>query len=315
MRHRKLGNTDTEVPSVSLGTWVFGGECWGCADDNESIKVVREAVESGMEMIDTAPIYGGGRSEEVIGKALKGIERGRYKIATKCGLEKKGNAIRPNLSRVFIREEIDNSLRRLRTDHIDLYQCHWPDPDTPFSESFGELNRLKDEGKIKHIGVSNFSLEELKEAMSLAEIASNQIRYSIFDREPELEMIPFCQENSISILSYGSLGGGILTGKYREPRRFPKGDVRSFFYKYYSRDFWERSAELVSVLQRIAEEHSAPVSNSAINWVLRTDAVASCIAGCRNTAQLRSNVRAGGWSLSEKELSDIETVYQKAFNG
>jgi len=152
MKNRKIGNTDLQVPSVCLGTWVFGGDCWGNPNDAESIRVVEEAIDKGWNFIDTAPIYGSGRSEEVIGKALKG-KKDKVIIATKCGLEKHGKGIRPNLTPFFIREEIENSLRRLGVDTIDIYQCHWPDPKTPIEDTFTELNILKAEGKIKHIGV------------------------------------------------------------------------------------------------------------------------------------------------------------------
>jgi methylglyoxal reductase len=312
MQFRKIGNSDLEVSAVALGTWVFGGDCWGPADDARSENVVAEAIERGINLIDTAPVYGGGRSEEVIGRAIKG-KRDRVVVATKCGLQKQGRAIRPNLTAAFIREEIENSLRRLGVDMIDLYQCHWPDDKTSFEETFTELNNLAEEGKIKHIGVSNFSRGQLEEAMSFAPVVSNQIQYSIFERSVEKELLPFCVERNVSFLTYGSLGGGILTGKYSSPPALPKGDVRSFFYKYYGEPFWSRGRELMHILDDIAGKRGVPVAHVAINWVLANPGVASCIAGARAADQVCQNAAAASWALSAEEMKRIQTGYDCVF--
>ncbi|MDD5634320.1 MAG: aldo/keto reductase, partial [Candidatus Omnitrophica bacterium] len=213
MKYRKIGNSDLEVSVVALGTWVFGGDSWGVADDTMSVKVAEKAIEKGINFIDTAPVYGSGRSEEIVGKAIQN-KRDKVFLATKCGLEQKGSSIRANLKKEFIRTEIENSLRRLKVEMIDLYQCHWPDPNTPVEETFGELNKLIKEGKIRYIGVSNFDKKVLEDACQQANIVSNQVQYSILERKIEKELVPFCKEKNISILSYGALGGGILTGKY-----------------------------------------------------------------------------------------------------
>lgn len=312
MQFRKIGNSDLEVSVVSLGTWVFGGDCWGEADDARSEHVVAKAVEKGINLIDTAPIYGSGRSEEVIGRAIKG-KRDRVFIATKCGLQQQGRAIRPNLTAAFIREEIENSLRRLGVEVIDLYQCHWPDERTPFEETFTELNRLAEEGKIRHIGVSNFTRQQLEEALSFSPIVSNQMQYSLFERLIEKELMPFCRERNVSFLTYGSLGGGILTGKYNTPPVLPKGDVRSFFYKYYGEPFWSRGRELILVLEDIAGKRAVPVTHVAINWVLAHSEIASCIAGARQTEQVEQNASAVDWKLSVEELECIQTEHDRIF--
>jgi aryl-alcohol dehydrogenase-like predicted oxidoreductase len=181
------------------------------------------------------------------------------------------------------------------------------------SETFGELSRLVKEGKIKHIGVSNYSKELLEEAASIAPIVSNQVHYSIFHRDIEKDLIPFSREKGISILTYGSLGGGILSGKYKEPPSFPKGDVRSFFYTYYREPFWSKARELVSVLEGIAAKHDVATSQVAIDWVLNCSEVASCITGCRTPQQLGQNVPAADWSLSEEEIARIDAEYKKIF--
>ncbi|NQT32422.1 MAG: aldo/keto reductase [Candidatus Omnitrophica bacterium] len=313
MQYRKIANSDLDVSAICLGSWVFGGDpCWGEAEDARSERVVAEALAGGINFIDTAPIYGSGRSEEVIGRAIKG-KRDSVIIATKCGLEKKGHSIRPNLSAKFIREEIERSLRRLQVERVDLYQCHWPDPNTSVRETFGELNKLVTEGKIKHIGVSNFSREEVEKALRVAPIISNQVQYSLLSRDVEDGLMPYCKENDISILSYGSLGGGILTGKYKEPPPVKRGDVKDFFYRYYTEPYWSKAKEFVAVLRRIADGGNVPVSHVAIDWVTSHPEVASCIVGCRTPEQLKENVNASDWSLSDEELDLIEEGYRRIF--
>ncbi|MDP8299275.1 MAG: aldo/keto reductase [Candidatus Tantalella remota] len=307
MKYRKLGNTDMEVSAVCLGSWVFGGDCWGDVEDLQSVQVVKEAIENGINFIDTAPVYGSGRSEKVIGRVLSKADEKIF-VATKCGLEIEGKAIRPNLTKEFIREEIENSLKRLNVETVDLYQCHWPDPNTPMEESFGELNALVGEGKIKHIGVSNFSEEQLAEALTFSNVVSNQVQYSLLDREIEEDLIPFCGEKGVSILSYGPLGGGILTGKYKELPQVSKGDVKSFFYKFYREPFWSQARGLVDVLDDIADEHGVPTSQVAMNWVLSRSEVGSCIVGCRSSDQLKSNIAASDWELSTEELERIPQI-------
>lgn len=312
MKFRKIGSSDLEVSSVCLGTWVFGGFMWGGANDNESKGAVGEAIEKGINFIDTAPIYGDGRSEEVIGKAIAG-RRDNLIIATKCGLQKKGRNIEANLSASFIREEIENSLKRLGVDMIDLYQCHWPDENTPYEETFGELNKLASEGKIRYIGVSNFSGSQTEKALEVSPIVSNQVHYSLFERKIEDDLFPLCNDRGVSILSYGSLGGGILTGKYSEPKKFPKSDARNFFYTYYEEPFWSKARELVKTLEEIASKRGVATSQVAINWVLSHKEVASCIAGSRTPGQLDQNAASGTWQLSEEELSRIEEEYKRIF--
>ena len=313
MQYRKIGSSDLEVSSICLGTWVFGGQCWGEVEDAQSVSVVEEAASRGINFIDTAPIYGGGRSEEVIGKALKNIS-GDMIIATKCGLEQKGSSIVANLSPAFIKGEVENSLRRLGREAIDLYQCHWPDEETPLEETFGEINKLIQEGKVRYIGVSNFNRQLMEEALCVAPIVSNQMQYSLFNRDIEESLVPLCREKGVSILSYGSLGGGILTGKYKKPPQVKKGDVKQFFYQYYKEPFWSQVKEFVPVLEEIASKHEAPTSDVAINWVLSSKEVASCIVGCRTPDQLAQNAQAANWSLTEEELKMIQSEYDRIFS-
>jgi len=307
MKYKKIGNSNMNASSVCLGSWVFGGDVWGEVDDEESLRVMEEAVEKGVNLIDTAPVYGYGRAEEVIGRFLAG-KKNKVMIATKCGLEGKGMALRPNLSAKFIREEVENSLRRLNVEAIDLYQCHWPDPNTPLQETFEQMKKLTCEGKIKHIGVCNFGKEALSSACSIAPVISNQVQYSLLDREIEKELIPFCEEKNISILSYGVLGGGVLSGKYKKAPAFSKGDVKSFFYKYYKGPGWDKAKKVVGVLEEISAVRKVPTSQVAINWVLSRRQVASCIVGCRTQQQLEKNVGASDWELTAEEIEKIENV-------
>ncbi|MCK4851574.1 MAG: aldo/keto reductase, partial [Candidatus Omnitrophica bacterium] len=308
MRRGKITNTDLEVSPISLGSWVFGGDCWGETDDSESVDVVKEAIAGGINMIDTAPVYGNGRSESVIGRAIQG-RRDRVTVATKCGLEVKGASMRINLSAGFIRKDAEASLRRLGIETIDLYQCHWPDKDTPLEETFGEMLRLQKEGKIRYIGVCNFDRALLSRALAIAPVVSDQVQYSLFDRSIEQDLLSFCGERSVSILAYGALGGGMLTGKYKEPPVFNKGDARSFFYKYYREPFWSKGKRLVSSVEEIAASRGVPVAGAAINWVLSHDEVVSCIVGNRTRDQLRKNLSAAEWDLSGEELRHIQEEY------
>lgn len=305
MEYGKIEKAQANVSIVGLGSWVFGGGEWGEVDDNMSIRVVEEAVDNGINFIDTAPIYGFGRAEQVVGRALRG-KRHKVVLATKCGLERKGKTIRPNLSPGFIREEIENSLRRLRVDYIDLYQCHWPDINTSLLDTFGELNNLVKEGKVRHIGVCNFEYEFLNQSCKIAPIVSNQVEYSILNRGIEMNLLPFCRENKIAVFSYGSLAGGILTGKYQEPPVLSKGDVRSFFYKYYSQRFWEETAKnTLDKLKKAADKHKSSISQVSINWVLSHPEITSCLVGCRTPLQLKENISAAEWKLTKEEAQNL----------
>lgn len=305
MKYSLITGTDMKVSELCLGTWVFGGDCWGDTDDSISVRVTEEAIDSGINFIDTAPIYGAGRAEVVIGKAIKG-KRDKVLIATKCGLKKKGEAIDVDLSAEFIRKDLENSLRRLGIDAIDLYQCHWPSNNTRYSETFGELDDLKRKGKIRNIGVSNFSVRETRKAMEYAPIVTNQVQYSLLDRRIEEELMPFCEENNVGILPYGVLGGGILTGKYKEPPRVEQGDVKDFFYRFYKDPLWSRILELVSVMDGIALQRGARASQVAINWVRSHRVIPSCIVGCRTLDQLRDNLKSLEWELTGEESVSID---------
>ena len=309
MRYRRLGKSDLEVSVISLGTWAMGGTHWGPADDEASIATIRAAVESGVNLIDTAPVYGNGHSEEVVGKAIQFI-RDRVIIATKCGVHPKGDDFYFDLAPAEIRKEAEASLSRLGIGRIDLYQCHWPDENTPIEDTMEEMLKLQAEGKIRCIGVSNFDAELLDRALKVAPVVSLQPQYSLLERKVEHGPLPYCREHGIGVMAYGPLGSGILTGKYKERPTFDGKDARSFFYPFFKEPLWSKAQELVAELRKIAVAHDRPVAHIAINWVIQQPGVTTAIVGARCPGQADANAAAADWELSNKELKSIEKVYK-----
>lgn len=307
MKYKKIPNTDMAISVISLGTWVFGDDVWGNAPEEDCIDAVHQALECGVNLIDTAPIYGYGRSEEIVGKAIRG-RQDKVIIATKCGLKGRGLFIKTDLSAQFIRIEIENSLRRLGVDYIDLYQCHWPDKSTPIEKTMKQLVSLQKEGKIRHIGLSNYPLDLLKEALSYAKVATIQEHHSLLERRLEGDLLPFCREKGIGILTYGSLGGGILTGKYKTRVRFRPSDVRSFFYRFYGGKNFERSERVISVLREIAKRTERPLNQIALNWIRQKDSITTALVGCRNSQQAVENALAAEWELSQEDVDRLNAV-------
>ena len=306
MKYSKISGADIEISQIVLGTWVFSGTNWGGSKEEDCISAVHAALDHGLTTIDTAPIYGYGLAESIVGKALKG-RRGQAVIATKCGLSGRGKGIYCDLRPSVILKEIDASLMRLQTDYIDIYQCHWPDENTPIEETLNCLNSLKDSGKIRHIGVSNFQKPLLEQALEHAEIRTLQSALSMLDRELKKEILPFCRQKGIGVLSYGTLGGGILSGKYQEPRDFPKDDARSFFYKFYAGEKFPRIKEFLQKAAVLGK----PLNQTALNWARQQDGVTGVIAGCRNARQVMENIEAVSWELRDDELSLIDSALQE----
>jgi aryl-alcohol dehydrogenase-like predicted oxidoreductase len=213
MHYRMLGSSTLRVSIVSLGTWVFGGDNWGKVDDNESIASIQKAIEVGINLIDTAPVYGDGHAEAIVGKAIKG-NRDKVFIATKCGLQKRDGKFIHDLRPSQIRKELDQSLSRLNIEHLDLYQCHWPDPKTPIEATLEEMLKIQSEGKINNIGVSNVDLPLLEKALRVAPVVSIQVHYSLLERSvEESHLLQFCKKKGVGVMTYGSLGGGLIDRK------------------------------------------------------------------------------------------------------
>jgi aryl-alcohol dehydrogenase-like predicted oxidoreductase len=311
MEYRRLGKSELNVSAIGLGTWAIGGFFWGHTDETAAVAAIQKAIDSGITLIDTAPIYGNGHSEEVVGKAIKG-RRHQVVIATKCGVRLKEARLVNDLKPKSIRKELETSLKLLGTDVIDLYQCHFPDPNTPIEETIGEMAKMKAEGKVRAIGVSNFDVALLTKANKAAQIASAQVQYSLLSREIEKELIPFCLENNIGILAYGPMGGGILTGKYKQKPKFEEGDARSFFYNYYQEPLWSQVQALLKGLEPIAARHGKPVAQLAINWARQQAGITSALVGARSPQQAEANAAAGSWQLSSEDLSSIAKIASQA---
>jgi methylglyoxal reductase len=303
MKYQNIKNTDLELSIVMLGTWVFGGEMWGGAQERECLDAVAAAIDAGINAIDTAPIYGFGVSEKIIGRAIKG-RREKLIITTKCGLVGQGKNIRVDLSPMSIQKEIDDSLARLQVDYIDIYQCHWPDPKTPVEKTLDTLCQLKAKGKIRYIGVSNFDAQLLQKALAYTQIVTSQNQYSLLERGIEKDVLPITKGKQIAVITYGALGGGILSGKYQHPKRFDKSDARSFFYKFYEGENFNKTMAFLCKLKEIGR----PLNQIAINWVCRQPGVTSAIVGCRNAQQVLDNIAAVDWDLSDENLTYIDSI-------
>lgn len=303
MHYFNIKDTDIKISALSLGTWVFSGDCWGIVNEQECIDTVSAAIDCGINLIDTAPIYGYGAAESLVGKAIKG-RRDKVIIATKCGLIGIGAHIKHNLRPESIRNEIEQSLKRLQIDCIDIYQCHWPDPETPIEETLGSICKLQQEGKIKYIGVSNFDGELLKKACDITRIVTLQNQYSLLERGIEDDVLPLCRYLDVGVLTYGPLAGGILSGKYKKEPNFKPGDSRSFFYKFYKGEEFVKAKKIVDRLLKLEK----PLNQLAVNWLRQQAGVTSVITGARNPKQIIENARSLEWDLTEQELEEIREM-------
>ena len=313
MQYRTLGSSGMQCSVVALGTWAFGGDSFGTIVDSQCIDTVHKALDVGVNFIDTAPAYGDGHSEELIGKALKG-KREKALVATKCGTDRDGKAYFNDGSPAHIRKQLERSLRLLDTDYIDLYQMHWPDPNHPFEDTFREFAKMQQEGKIRHIGVSNFTVQQMEQIKDLCAVVSLQPPYSLLDRRIEHEILPYCDSNGIGILSYGSIGAGVLTGKFKERPTFLPHDPRNGFYPFFSEENWPRTKAMVTELEAIAQTHSKPAVHVAINWVLAQSPNMIALVGAKTVEQMADNAGAADWELSKDELERIEKAYQRIFD-
>jgi aryl-alcohol dehydrogenase-like predicted oxidoreductase len=311
---RKLGNSDLHITQVGYGAWAIGGSgwqfAWGSQDDNESIAAIHRALELGVNWIDTAAVYGLGHSEEVVGRALKEWRGSRPYVFTKCGLRENAKGeVRKVLSADSIRGEVENSLRRLSVDVIDLYQIHWPpDPDSSeLEEGWSTLADLKREGKVRWIGVSNFNVQQLLRAQDIAAVTSLQPRYSLVHREIENEILPYCLREGIGVIVYSPMASGLLTGAMTRNRAatLPKDDWRRG-HPDFTEPYLSHNLALVERMREIARGRNGSVGEVAIAWTLGHPAVTGAIVGARNARQAEGVMRAGELRLTEDELNEIE---------
>ncbi len=312
MQDRNLGWTDLKVSRVGLGTWAMGDDFWGSVDDKESIRTIHAAIDNGITLVDTAPAYGNGHSEEVVGKAIK-ERRDQVVVATKVGIRKSGGKLQKNLSPDSVRQEIEDSLRRLGVETIDLYQIHWPDPKTPLEDTLEVLLKAQEAGKFRYLGVSNFGTDLMDKARTITDLASLQPPFSLLQRDIEDEILPYCNEHDIGVLSYGTLSGGILTGKFREYPTFEEGDHRAQFYPAFNPKIWDKVQNVVDVLREIASERNVPVAQVAINWATAQPGMTCALVGAKRPDQAISNAGAGQWDLNNAELERIQEAYATNF--
>src|SRR5277367_829428 len=320
MQTRKLGNSDLHITPVGYGAWAIGGSgwqfAWGSQDDNESIAAIHRALELGVNWIDTAAVYGLGHSEEVVARALKSWTGPRPYVFTKCGLRGDANGeVKKVLSADSIRGELEDSLRRLSVDVIDLYQIHWPpDPDSPeLEEGWSTLAALKREGKVRWIGVSNFNVQQLRRAQAVAPVTSLQPRYSLVHREVEDEILPYCSSEGIGVIVYSPMASGLLTGAMTRERaaKLPADDWRGR-HPDFTEPNLSHNLALVERLREIGKRRGRSPGEVAIAWTLRNPAVTGAIVGARNASQAEGVMRAGDLRLSDKEGNEIEEMLKAA---
>ncbi len=314
MEKRKLGNSDLEITRVGFGAWAIGGSGWdfgwGEQDDKESIEAIHKALDMGINWIDTAAVYGVGHSEEIVAKAVKEYYGSKPYVFTKCVLlwDENGHVTK-SLDPQSIRKECEDSLRRLRVDTIDLYQIHWPpdDNDEEIKPAWEMMAQLKEEGKVRYIGVSNFNVEQIKIAESIAPVTSLQPKYSLISRNIENEILPYVKKQNIGVIVYSPMGSGLLTGKYNHEKieKLPDDDWRKD-----SRDFNEpnltKNLAIVDELKKIAEEHNRHVGEVAVAWTLKNEAVTAAIVGARNAKQAEEIMSAHDLVLTEEDVKRLE---------
>ncbi len=313
MEKRRLGTSDLQASVIGFGAWAAGRAGWGNVSGQEVEAAIRRAFELGVNFFDTAPVYGFGESEKVVGRVLKDV-REQVIIATKFGLvwDAQGK-IQNDLSRANILREVDESLKRLDTDYIDLYQVHWPDPlnRTPLRETIETLAELVEAKKIRYIGVSNFSVEQIQEAQQYARIVSLQSPYNLLQRGVEKRELKYVKDQNIGFIPYSPLAQGLLTGKFSADSRIPADDVRAVLNPLFQKEHFAKSLEKVNQLKEIASKYDKPLSQVAINWLLANPAVTTVIAGAKTPQQVEENVAASTWKLNEEDVQKIDAIFSE----
>ena len=318
MRYRPFGRTGLTVSVMGFGCWPMAGDRYGHIEDDEATRAIRRALDLGVTCFDTAPGYGNGHSEEVLGRAL-GERRKEIVLVTKCGIrwnKEKGIADRDS-SRANILREIEVSLQRLGTDWVDVLLIHWPDKDTPFEETMRALEEVVQSGKARHVGVSNFTVEQMRECERVRRIEVVQVGYHLFDRRQERELFPHCAEHGIGVMGYGSLAHGLLTGAFTTDHRFDENDWRGGGIAFGQPLFQgENFAINVAVADRIkreiAEPRGVPLSQIALAWVLRNPVVSTALVGARTPAEVEANYAGAELELTDAEVARIDELSRGA---
>jgi len=327
MLMRPLGQSGIDASAVAFGAWTIGGWMWGGADEQESVRAIHAALDAGVNMIDTAPMYGFGLSEQIVGRAISD-RRDDVVLATKCTM-----VINPNVGELkfrssgigpdpdgnipvhihaapeSIRAEVEDSLRRLKTDYIDLYQTHWQTDTTPIADTMGALLELKQQGKIRAIGVCNASSSQMDEYRKLGPLDSDQEHFSMLVRDIEKDQLPYCRENELAVLAYSPLARGLLTGKVGPEREFAEGDQRRHM-EMFSRENRLRVKAILDEIGSIADDHGLTLAQLAIAWTIHQPGLTHALVGARNAAQAEENAAAGDAELTQDELDAIEAALQ-----
>lgn len=320
MKYRKLGETELSLPVITFGAWAAGGWMWGGNESKDAIDAIRASYELGVNAIDTAPIYGQGRSEEIVGEAIKDIPRDKIYVLTKYGMRwdlKKGDFgfkskdnsgrdidIYKYASKQSIVKECEDSLRRLGTDYIDLYQIHWPDSTTPIAETMEAVDQLIRDGKIRYAGVCNYSAQQMKEAEETVKLVSNQVPYSMVKRAIEQSVIPYCLEHNKSVIAYSPLERGLLTGKMKPGHVFGNGDHRAGLH-FFKAENLKRTNVFLESIQPLADSKGISLSQLVLLWTLEQPGITITLVGARNTEQAIQNAKAINASISADEVAII----------
>jgi len=327
MQYRKLGTTDLNVSVITFGAWAAGGWMWGKTERSEAIEAIRSAYDLGVTSIDTAPIYGQGTSEEIVGEAIKGIPRDKVQILTKFGMRwdlakgdfafhSKDNSgkeidIYKYSGKESVIREAEDSLKRLGTDYIDLYQIHWPDTTTPIQETFEAVAKLIEQGKVRYAGVCNYNVEQMKEAEKYVTLASNQVPFSMVNRNIENELVPYCIQQNKSILAYSPMERGLLTGKMKLGYKFEEGDHRAT-NKFFTNENITKTNAFLEKIKPLAEEKGATLAQLVLKWTIERAGITIALAGARNGEQSSQNAGAANMQLNKEEIEFINTELSKA---
>ena len=326
MEHRKLGNSDLSLSVVTFGAWAVGGWMWGGTEQNDSVNAIREAFDMEVTSIDTAPAYGQGTSEEVVGEAIKTLPRDKIQILTKYGLRwdttegefyfsSVNNAGKPidiyrRASKESILKECENSLKRLGTDYIDLYQIHWADPTTPIQETMEAISKLIKDGKVRYAGVCNYDVAQMGEAEKYINLVSDQVPYSMLRRKIESELVPYLITNKKSILAYSPLQFGLLTGKMKPGQRFTKDDLRNNS-NYFKDENIKRVNAFLDEIKHIADDKNITLAQLVIRWTIEQPGITIALVGARNPKQAKENAKAADIELNAGEITFITKELDK----
>ena len=326
MKYRKLGKTDLNISVVTFGAWAAGGWMWGGTERKGAVEAMKASYDLGVTSIDTAPVYGQGDSEEIVGEAIKGIPRDKIQILTKYGMrwdltkgdfgfKSKDNSgkdidIYKYAAKESIIKECEDSLKRLGTDYIDLYQIHWPDITTPIQETMEAVDQLIRQGKVRYAGVCNYNAEQMREAEKYITLASNQVPYSMVKRDIEKDVVPYCIENDKAILAYSPLERGLLTGKMKPGYKFSEGDHRAGI-PFYNDENLSRTNAFLEKIKPIADAKGLTLGQLVILWTLEQPGITIALVGARNAAQSVQNAKAIDKELSKEEIKIIDKELAK----